>query len=291
MIESDLIDQWLTECYIDKGASPGTVALRRYQMGRLVRWLGDRSLWDLTTDDLTQFVLESGHAANTRIVMRSGVISLYRWARKRGHISGAPAEDIPKPRSPQPRPRPVPNDVYKRVLAAAPDLRLRVALRLAGELGLRRAEASGLRRDHLVLDEDGYWLRFVGKGDKERMIPCPDDIAADILTLIDSTPYDWAFPSRNAQPTGYRGHGEPSITWHDKPISPHSLGSLVSGVLPDGYTMHKLRHRAGTEAYRRSGNDIYLASKLLGHSSVTTTQAYVKPDMSRLRSVLSRGEA
>jgi integrase len=143
-------------------------------------------------------------------------------------------------------------------------------LRLAGELGLRRAEVAGLSRANLITDVHGHWLRFVGKGDKERTIPLPAGLAVELVALIDSTAGDYAFPG-----IGGRGH-----------MTPHWMGTLVSRLLPDGYTMHKLRHRAGTEAYRRSGNDIYLASKLLGHASVVTTQAYVAADLSRLRSVV-----
>lgn len=279
-----LIEQWLSECYINKDASPQTVELRRYQIRRLVRWAGHRGLFELTTDDLMEFIGQSGKAATTRIAMRACLVSFYRWSRKRGHSATDPAQDLPKPRSPQPRPRPVPNNVYARLIREAVDQRIRVALRLAGELGLRRGEVAALHRDHLVEDEDGYWLRFVGKGNKERTVPCPDDIATEVLALIASTPGGYAFPTA-------AGGGAHVVYMADRPMSAHWLGTLVSRILPDGYTMHKLRHRAGTEAYRRSGNDIYLASKLLGHSSVTTTQVYVKPDMSRLRAVVSGGGA
>lgn len=269
-----VIEQWLADCYLSKDASPETVVLRRYQAQRLGRWAGDRSLWDLTDEDLADWISGLG-AANTRIAARAAVRSLYQWARKRGLVEVDPTEDLVKPRAPQPRPRPVPNDVYKRLLGEIADRRIRVALRLAGELGLRRAEVVNLSIDSVIEDEDGYWLRFVGKGSKERVVPCPDDIVTELLDLFEASPSSYFFPSSMRA-------GEP--------MSAHWMGTLIPRVLPDGYTMHKLRHRAGTEAYRRSGNDIYLASKLLGHSSVTTTQVYVKPDMSRLRAVVSGGD-
>lgn len=281
-LESDLVERWLTECYVNRDASPQTVTLRRDHLRRLAAH-HDENLLDLDAETLTAWVHRPGIAANTRICALSGARSFYQWARKRGHITVDPTEDIPKPRTPQPRPRPVPNDLYQRLLSETThDLRLRVAIRLAGELGLRRGEVAGLHRDHLIEDEDGHWLRFVGKGNKERIIPCPNDIATEVLGLLDATPGDYAFP------TPMIGR---SLSRLDRHMTPHWLGTLVSRALPDGYTMHKLRHRAGTEAYRRSGNDIYLASKLLGHSSVTTTQVYVKPDMARLRAVVSGGEA
>lgn len=278
---NDLIEQWLADCYVAKDASPQTVGVRRGYLRRFARDLDGASPWDLDTDAIANWILRQGTAANTRICARSSIRSFYQWARKRGHITIDPTEDIPKPRTPQPRPRPVPNKVYARLVAETTDQRIRVALRLAGELGLRRGEVAALHRDHLIEDEDGFWLRFVGKGNKERTVPCPDDIAAEVRELIAATPGDYAFPAVMGSPsTG-------QIYRPDQHLSPHWLGTLVARVLPAGYTMHKLRHRAGTEAYRRSGNDIYLASKLLGHSSVVTTQVYVKPDLSRLRAVVS----
>jgi integrase len=280
VIWGPIIDQWITDAYISKGASTETAGLRRAYLQRLARDV-DGNLWELDGDALTAWISHQGSAANTRICARASVRSFYQWAQKRGHIGANPADDIPKPKTPQPRPRPVPNDVYASVVASTRDPRIRVALRLAGELGLRRAEVAALHREHLIEDEDGYWLRFVGKGNKERTIPCPPDIADEVLALIADTPGEYAFPAVMGRP------GTGQIYRPEAHLTPHWLGTLVSRVLPDGYTMHKLRHRAGTEAYRRSGNDIYLASKLLGHSSVVTTQVYVKPDLSRLRAVVT----
>jgi integrase len=285
MNSDDLIRQWLEQSYVAKDASPQTIELRESQIKRLRSAVAPRDLWELTEDDLSGWLNSHGWGANTRIAARSALRSFYQWGRKRGHIAIDPTEEIAKPGSPQPRPRPVPNSVYASVLAEQSDPRIRVALRLSGELGLRRAEVAGLHRDHVIEDDDGYWLRFVGKGNKERTLPCPDDIATEVLALIASTPGDYAY-------TAITGGTQFARAYHpDKHLSPHWIGSLISAVLPDGYTMHKLRHRAGTEAYKNSGNDIYLASKLLGHSSVTTTAAYVKADMSRLRAAVSGASA
>lgn len=276
---NDLIELWL-KTYASRDRSLQTIELRRYHLRRLVAEMAGRSLWDLTQQDLTDWIDGHGWSANTRLAMRSSIRSFYRWARWQGNIMADPTEEIPKPHTPQPRPRPVPNEIYSALITQhAVGSRLRVAIRLSGELGLRRSEVSRVARDDFFHDEEGWWLRVLGKGDKERILPCPEDLVREAAQLCNSTPGPFVFPSIPGG--GAKEYG-------DTHISPHWIGSLISRTLPAGYTMHKLRHRAGTEVYLRSGHDIYLASKLLGHSSVVTTQAYVKVDMSRLRAAVGR---
>lgn len=75
----------------------------------------------------------------------------------------------------------------------------------------------------------------------------------------------WLFPGR------WRGHVEKSY------VSRH-----LTRLLPDGWGPHSLRHRYATRMYETT-HDLLLVSKLLGHSSVETTQIYVAMPDSRLR--------
>ena len=94
-------------------------------------------------------------------------------------------------------------------------------------------------------------------------------LAAELLHWIESRGGGYAFPA----PDG--GH-----------LTPHWVGTKVTRVLPAGFTMHKLRHRALTRAYAMS-KDILLTSKLAGHSSVnTTSQYYVAADLAQLRALV-----
>lgn len=64
------------------------------------------------------------------------------------------------------------------------------------------------------------------------------------------------------------------------------VGKHITRLLPDGWSAHSLRHRYATRTYE-STHDLYLVSKLLGHSSVETTQIYVAMPDSRLRAGMS----
>lgn len=132
---------------------------------------------------------------------------------------------------------------------------------------------------------DKYILMALGKAteDERRMIRLAaecglrrseiaavnsDDVMDDLAAEIQACG-GYLFPGR------WSGHVEASY-----------VGKHITRLLPDGWSAHSLRHRYATRTYE-STHDLYLVSKLLGHSSVETTQIYVAMPDSRLRAGMS----
>jgi len=253
--------------------SENTVDIRAYHLRRFSNEVG-KPPFEVTLDDLTTWcglrIADGTWSTATAKACRSSLRSFYQWAHKTGRIDHNPAADFPAIRAGERNPKPVEEDDFRAALAAS-DPRTRMAVRIAGELGLRRAEVAQVHADDLIDTTDGHVLKVLGKGRKTRHIPIPAALAADIRERIAVHGRNgWCFPS----PQG--GH-----------LTPHWIGSLVTKVLPDGYTMHKLRHRAATKTYELS-KDLILTGQLLGHSTVATTQIYVKPDHSKLRGLVEQ---
>lgn len=174
-------------------------------------------------------------------------------------------DSIPAVSAATPSPRPAPDEAVKQgLLDASP--RVALMIRVATETGARRGEISQINVRDLGSDALGKTLRLHGKGGKIRTVPISDGLAAAIRLHARA---GWLFPSRS-NPQGH--------------LSAAYVGKLISQALPGGWTAHTLRHRYATRAYSAS-DDLVAVSRLLGHSSVATTQRYVATDAARLRRV------
>jgi integrase len=135
---------------------------------------------------------------------------------------------------------------------------------LAAECGLRRAEVAGLHHDDLGRDLIGWSLIIHGKGGRQRVVPVNTALARRLQAYC---PGGYVFPGND------NGH-----------LSPDCVGRLISRLMPDGWTMHKLRHRFATRGFDGTHN-LLAVSEVLGHSSVATTQRYTAITMTDVRAV------
>lgn len=153
----------------------------------------------------------------------------------------------------------------------AADPRTDVMLQLAA-VGMRRSEVAQVSTHDLI--SDGPCLLVHGKGDKRRVIPISEKLA----TLIAAGA---AGHTEGAPATGYLFPGK--CGGH---LSPRWVGRLCGRVLPGIWTMHTLRHRAATKAFRVTRN-IRAVQKLLGHESVATTEIYTLVDEDEVRQAMN----
>lgn len=258
----DAIGAWRTALR-SAGSPESTITTRTYHVARFARQHAATGPWHVTGEQLITWAGSHDWAPETRRSVRSSFRSFYRWAVDTGRTTDNPALALPRVRPSAPRPRPTPERVYRAALLAA-DRRERLIVRLAAEAGLRRAEVAQVHSRDLFEDLSGWSLIVHGKGGKQRTVPLPATLAAELRTLGPG----YAFPGND------NGH-----------LSPRWVGKLVTRLLPDGWTMHSLRHRFGTLAYAVD-RDVFTVQELLGHASPATTRIYVQlPDDARRRLV------
>lgn len=238
------------------GRSIETVKLRRVQLHRFARDVGRSRPGLVTLDDVERWMGSQRWARDTRRSHQAAVRTYYAWLVKTGRLQASPVEDLAPIRGSAPNPMPVADNDYRFALQVA-DPRDRLMVRLAGGLGLRRGEVAQVHTRDVFRDLVGWSLTVHGKGGKIRVMPIPDDLAHELQRHGDG----YVFPGR------IDGH-----------LSPAYVGKRVRRLLPDRYSMHKLRHRFGTAAYALSG-DLAAVQDLLGHASPATTRRYVRvPD-------------
>lgn len=252
------IEGW-TDTLRAAGLSAQTIKSRRYKMVHLAALLMPSGPKDVTTEQIVQAFARQQWKPETRKAYRNTISSFFRWLHKSGRRSDDPSLDVPRVKKPHAHPRPCPD----RYIAAAMEKATsseKLMIRLGAECGLRRGEIARVHSDDVVADNAGRSLIVRGKGDKQRIVPLPDDLASIIM---DANGY--LFPGR------FGGHVEESY-----------IGDHISRLLSDGYAAHTLRHRFATTAYAAT-HDLFVVAELLGHESVETTEHYVAMTPSRLR--------
>lgn len=252
------IEGW-TDTLRAAGLSAQTIKSRRYKMVHLAALLMPSGPEDVTTEQIAQVFARQQWKPETRKAYRNTISSFFRWLHKSGRRSGDPSLDVPRVKKPHAHPRPCP-DRYIAVAMEMATSSERLMIRLGAECGLRRGEIARVHSDDVVADSAGRSLIVRGKGDKQRIVPLPDDLAGIIM---DARGY--LFPGR------FGGHVEESY-----------IGDHISRLLPDGYAAHTLRHRFATTAYAAT-HDLFVVAELLGHESVETTEHYVAMPDGRLR--------
>ena len=256
------INGW-TDTLKAAGLSAQTIKSRRYKMVHLATLLMPSGPEDVTTEQIVQAFARQQWKPETRKAYRNTISSFFRWLHKSGRRSDDPSLDVPRVKKPHAHPRPCPD----RYIAAAMKMATtseRLMIRLGAECGLRRGEIARVHSDDVVADSAGRSLIVRGKGDKQRIVPLPDDLAGIIM---DARGY--LFPGR------FGGHVEESY-----------IGDHISRLLPDGYAAHTLRHRCATTAYAAT-HDLFVVAELLGHESVETTEHYVAMPDGRLREAMA----
>ena len=243
------------------GRSPATVRLRIDWLRRFARAVG-RGPWEVDTADVIEWSAGRVWARDTRRSALQSVAGFYSWA-GRGRAVGVDPARIPTVRASAPAPRPA-DDMAVIRGRRAEDWRVRLAVRLAAELGLRRGEVARVRTSDLVHDLRGWSLIVHGKGGKRRIVPIGDELADELAARGPG----WVFPGAEA--------GHVSAGW---------LGRIVARELPAGVTMHSLRHRFATRAYERTG-DLVAVQRVLGHESPQTTLRYLAIADESLRAVV-----
>lgn len=252
------IEGW-TDTLRAAGLSAQTIKSRRYKMVHLAALLMPSGPEDVTTEQIVQVFARQQWKPETRKAYRNTISSFFRWLHKSGRRSDDPSLDVPRVKKPHAHPRPCPD----RYIAAAMEMATpseRLMIRLGAECGLRRGEIARVHSDDVVADSAGRSLIVRGKGDKQRIVPLPDDLAGIIMDA-----HGYLFPGR------FGGHVEESY-----------VGDHISHLLPDGYGAHTLRHRFATVTYATT-HDLFVVAELLGHESVETTEHYVAMPDGRLR--------
>ena len=154
----------------------------------------------------------------------------------------------------------------------------RAMLELLYATGARAGEMAGMRQSNLNLDI-GY-LRCIGKGKKERVIPMGKVAIEAIIEYL-----------QNLRPRLAKPMSEDFLLLSrtGRPLSRIEIWRLVKKYaaragMPRNLTVHTLRHCFATHLLA-GGADLRSVQEMLGHVDIATTQIYTHVDHGRLRKI------
>jgi site-specific recombinase XerD len=170
------------------------------------------------------------------------------------------------------------DDEINRVLSYKPrdfyEWRLYAIICTLIDTGARIDEVLGLRRDRV--DFDNLLLTIKGKGDKERIVPFSPELLKTLYRYGQKNTYSnvWFFTTTRGSRLTYQNVAK---EWRK-----------LCGEIRIAYrSFHKLRHNFGLN-FIRQGGDISELRRLLGHSSITTTQLYINLQTEDLKKAHAR---
>ena len=215
----------------------------------------------------------------------SSLKSYYRWLAQREHFDPSIVLAFKAPKFQSKIPRPLSEEGALQMLETVPQQSLEpwIAARdlaivsLLYGCGLRISEALDLRARSTPL---GNSVKITGKGGKERLVPILPQIAEAVARYLHLCPFPLA-----PQDQIFRGA-------RGGPLNPRLVQKTVQQArlqlgLPANATPHAMRHSFATHLLS-AGADLRSIQELLGHASLSTTQAYTAVDTARLMDVYSQ---
>lgn len=264
-----LFEDFLKHKLYLENCSPRTVKYYRFCFMSWTRLVGSRP----TKANCNQYIIalrESEISIYTLNSYLRGLNSFFTWLHENEHIS----EKVRmKPlKAPQRVLKVFSDSQIRLLLSFRPrtfhEHRLYAMVATALDCGTRIDELLTLRRENV--DLENLLIKVIGKGNRERIIPFSQELRKTLYKFLKTHESSFVYPTLQGGKVYYR-----SALDQFKKLCKR-LG--ISGVR---LSWHTLRHTFATCYLRDGGNIIYL-SRILGHSSVQTTQMYVQNNVEDL---------
>lgn len=247
---------------------------------------GKKELQSIERKDITEFMFglkNKGMEANSICRNLAAIKMFHRFLVRERLSSADPSDLVETPRVWKRVPDVLSLKELEAILEAAKGRRWQAMrdsaiLELFYASGLRVSELVNLRLDNLNLDI-GY-IRCVGKGRKERVVPIGKRAKEAVLKYCESARRRLA-----------KDANEPFLFLSrlGKKISRQSIWNLIKfyakkAKIKKTIKPHTLRHSFATHLLEH-GADLRSVQEMLGHADISTTQIYTHVDRERLKAV------
>ena len=274
-----LIQEFSDYLRIEKRNSPHTVSAYRRDLSRFSAEFAGQKVDSVTTANIRDFLIslrEQGLSPASVARSLSSIKSFFKYLCQDKQFQDNPAEILETPKRWRKLPDVLSSEDVDNLLKS-PDLESVLGLRDKAMLEI--LYASGLRVSELInlqvsqLDMQVGYLRTLGKGSKERIVP----IGAMAKRAVEN----YILNSRPALVSSRKDGGKPEelfVTRRGRGMTRQGFWKLLKGYVAQAnirasVSPHTLRHAFATHLLER-GADLRSVQQMLGHSDISTTQIY-----------------
>ncbi len=287
------IENYKSFLKLEKGLSENSIDAYLNDLRKLYEYITDiRNIQIqpqfIHTKHLEEFVIymaQLGISQTTQARMISGIRSFYKFLLHSDYLKKNPAENLETPRLSRKIPDVLSVEeidlILEQIDLSKPEGHRNYAIiETMYSCGLRVSEATDLKISNLFFDES--FIRVVGKGDKQRLVPISQKAMEKISVYFNSyrktidiqKKYeDFLFLNRRGAKLSRN-----MIFMIIKELAEKS--GIQKNVSP-----HTFRHSFATHLVE-GGADLRAVQEMLGHESITTTEIYTHIDQSYLRDTI-----
>ncbi|MBU1726337.1 MAG: site-specific tyrosine recombinase XerD [Candidatus Omnitrophica bacterium] len=285
----EFIDSFLDYLSVERGLSNNTIIAYREDLNYYIDFLTSKNIGVLSKavrNDIVNFMMDQkqkGIAANSIARRLAAIRMFHRFLARERILKSDPTDLIDSPKLWKKIPETLSINEIESLLAQ-PNLRSKQGIRDRAILetlyasGMRVSEAVNLKAANVNLDIG--FLRCIGKGNKERVVPLGRKAVESIKRYLDvsrahflkNKECEFLFVSRFGKKISRQSF------W--KLVKKYALEAKIKKPLKP----HLLRHSFATHLLER-GADLRSVQEMLGHANISTTQIYTHINKERLKAV------
>ena len=271
------MDQYSYFLSIERQLSPNTVASYGAEAASLLEFLGDKKAAECSSDDVDAYLRarSTGLSKRSQAHVLSALRSYFDFMILEGERKDNPCDMLEAPKLGRYLPAVLSVDEVTAIIESVPDgkpgdLRDRAILEVLYGCGLRVSEACGLLISQVYFEEG--FVRVVGKGDKERLVPIGTPALDALKAWLEVRP----------EPAAPEFSDFAFLNLRGRPLSRVSVFKMVkdramlAGVHKE-ISPHTFRHSFATHLVE-NGADLRIVQEMLGHESILTTEIYTHID-------------
>lgn len=285
---------FLIHLQLEKSLSPNTIEAYSLDLGKLIQFIelmqmkvGPNELKLADLQAYIKWIAELGMSERSQSRIISGIKAFYKYCLQEEIVRQDPTELLSAPKLKKALPDTLTFEEIEALIAkidqSKPEgVRNKSMMETLYSCGLRVTELINLRRSHLYLDIG--FVRVIGKGDKERLIPIGSDAIKHLQIYLQEIRTKQVEKKGNEDVVFLNRRGGKlsriMVFYIIKDLA-------IKAEIKKNISPHTFRHSFATHLVE-GGADLRAVQEMLGHESITTTEIYTHLDRNFLRDTLNR---